>query len=75
MSKRNLYRQKKTRPFFSTLSAPISSFQLECTLPLAMQRRENPLCIMHKGIMNDSSGTSLEEQSQSLETFFYLGSV
>ena len=63
--------KQKTRPPFITLSHHISSFLLECTLPLALRRRENPPCIMHKGIMNDSSGTILEERRPSLD----LGNV
>lgn len=68
-------KEQKTRPLFSALSPFISSFQLERTHPLATEKRENPPCIMHKGIMNDSSSTSLEKQRQGLEIFIFISDL
>lgn len=38
-----------------------------------MHESETPLCIIHKGIINDSSGTTLEELRESLEILFLSG--
>lgn len=59
------------------LSSPyhISSDAFSQSVPFSSQKRENPPCIMHKGIMNDSSGASLKECTQSLGILSFFLSI
>lgn len=65
-------REQKTK---GLLSSPyrLSSAAYSQSVPISLHEPENPLCIIHKGIINDSSGTTLEELRESLEILFLSG--